>query len=33
VGNANFEHAWADGQAMTLEEAVAYALSDASPEA
>jgi hypothetical protein len=28
VGNANFEQAWANGRAMTLEEAVAYALEE-----
>ena len=31
VGEAEFGEAWAEGRAMTLEQAVAYALDDAAP--
>jgi hypothetical protein len=32
LGGAAFASAWADGQAMSLEDAIAYALADASPD-
>jgi tetratricopeptide (TPR) repeat protein len=33
LGAATYDAAWAEGQAMTLEQAVAYALSDSNPKA